>query len=145
MIAAWRQRMRCFLPVRALAVSSTHLSTFIEGIHRSHRKTHTGFHTIMGSPSLSSATGSLRTHQAQLAAIVGAIAAGEAFDLRDLLASVTPGGGRSLLPVIAAARLIEAGVVDRLCWVVPRDSLRLQAEEAFNDATWRERLGDDGG
>ena len=42
--------------------------------------------------------------------------------------------------MIAAARLIEAGLVERVCWVVPRDSLRLQAEEAFADATWRERL-----
>jgi superfamily II DNA or RNA helicase len=45
------------------------------------------------------------------------------------------------LPVIAAARLIAAGIVDRVCWVVPRDSLRLQAEEAFADAEWRAALG----
>ncbi len=83
----------------------------------------------------------LRRHQAQLAAIVAAIAAGEASSLTDILAAVTPGGGKSLLPVIAAARLIEAGIVDRLCWVVPRDSLRLQAEEAFADPTWRHHLG----
>ena len=57
----------------------------------------------------------------------------------DILAAVTPGGGKSLLPVIAAARLIEAGVVDRVCWIVPRDSLRLQAEEAFADPAWRAR------
>lgn len=85
-------------------------------------------------------TGFLRTHQAQVAAIVGAVASGAAADLSDILAAVTPGGGKSLLPVIAAARLIEAGVIDRVCWVVPRDSLRLQAEEAFADATWRDRL-----
>ena len=54
---------------------------------------------------------------------------------------MTPGGGKSLLPVITAARLIAAGVVDRICWVVPRDSLRLQAEEAFADASWRDALG----
>jgi superfamily II DNA or RNA helicase len=40
----------------------------------------------------------------------------------------------------AAARLIAAGTVDRICWVVPRDSLRLQAEEAFADPAWREAL-----
>ncbi len=28
-----------------------------------------------------------------------------------------------------------------MCWVVPRDSLRLQAEEAFADPAWRARLG----
>lgn len=83
----------------------------------------------------------LRTHQAHVAAIVQAIAAGEATDVADILAAVTPGGGKSLLPVIAAAALIGAGVVDRICWVVPRDSLRLQAEEAFADPAWRTALG----
>ena len=83
----------------------------------------------------------LRTHQAHVAAIVQAIAAGEAAEVGDILAAVTPGGGKSLLPVIAAAALIGAGVVDRICWVVPRDSLRLQAEEAFADPAWRTALG----
>ena len=83
----------------------------------------------------------LRTHQARVAAIVQAIASGDASDCRDILAAVTPGGGKSLLPVIAAAALVRAGVVDRVCWVVPRDSLRLQAEEAFNDPAWRTALG----
>jgi len=82
----------------------------------------------------------LRTHQRLLAGIVSAIASGQT-DLADILAAVTPGGGKSLLPVIAAARLIEAGVVDRICWIVPRDSLRLQAEEAFADPAWRAALG----
>ncbi len=62
-------------------------------------------------------------------------------DARDILAAVTPGGGKSLLPVIAAARLVAAGIVERVCWVVPRDSLRLQAEEAFADPAWRAALG----
>lgn len=57
--------------------------------------------------------------------------------MADILAAVTPGGGKSLLPVIAAARLIAAGAIERVCWVVPRDSLRLQAEEAFADPHWR--------
>ena len=62
-------------------------------------------------------------------------------DVRDILAAVTPGGGKSLLPVIAAAPLLEAGLIDRICWIVPRDSLRLQAEEAFADPAWRATLG----
>ena len=82
----------------------------------------------------------LRSHQRLVAGIVAAIASGQT-DLADILAAVTPGGGKSLLPVIAAARLIEAGVVDRICWIVPRDSLRLQAEEAFADPAWRGALG----
>ena len=81
----------------------------------------------------------LRTHQRQVARIVEAIATGRT-DLADILAAVTPGGGKSLLPVIAAARLIAAGVVERVCWIVPRDSLRLQAEEAFADPLWRREL-----
>ncbi len=32
-------------------------------------------------------------------------------------------------------------MVERVCWVVPRDSLRLQAEEAFADPSWRAVLG----
>lgn len=82
----------------------------------------------------------LRTHQQLLSRIVQAIAAGET-GLRDILAAVTPGGGKSLLPVIAGARLVAAGIVDRICWIVPRDSLRLQAEEAFVDPAWRAALG----
>ncbi len=72
--------------------------------------------------------------------MVEAIAGGQT-EARDILAAVTPGGGKSLLPVIAAARLIGAGLVERVCWVVPRDSLRLQAEEAFADPAWRAALG----
>jgi len=72
---------------------------------------------------------------------VEAIATADTRDVRDILAAVTPGGGKSLLPVIAAARLIAAGIIDTVCWVVPRDTLRLQAEEAFADPTWRAALG----
>ena len=82
----------------------------------------------------------LRSHQQRLAGVIEAIASG-ATEARDVLAAVTPGGGKSLLPVIAAARLMQAGIVERVCWVVPRDSLRLQAEEAFADPAWRAALG----
>ncbi|MDP4023285.1 DEAD/DEAH box helicase family protein [Methylobacterium sp. NEAU 140] len=83
----------------------------------------------------------LRAHQRTLMALVAAIAAGEAETVATILAAVTPGGGKSLLPVIAASRLIAAGRVERVVWVVPRDSLRLQAEEAFADPLWRSALG----
>ncbi|MGI4794186.1 MAG: DEAD/DEAH box helicase, partial [Janthinobacterium lividum] len=82
----------------------------------------------------------LRSHQQRLANIVQAIADGQT-EARDILAAVTPGGGKSLLPVIGAARLVEAGIIERVCWIVPRDSLRLQAEEAFTDPAWRTALG----
>ena len=81
----------------------------------------------------------LRTHQAQLLAVAQAVATGA--NVRDILAAVTPGGGKSLLPVLAAHALIAAGIVEQVVWVVPRDSLRLQAEEAFADPYWREALG----
>ena len=83
----------------------------------------------------------LRTHQAQTAAVVHAIASGQAPEITDILAAVTPGGGKSLLPVIAAHTLLAARLVERVCWVVPRDSLRQQAEEAFADPAWRHTLG----
>ena len=83
----------------------------------------------------------LRIHQAQIAAVVHAIAGGQAPDVTDILAAVTPGGGKSLLPVIAAQGLLATDVVERVCWVVPRDSLRQQAEEAFADPAWRRALG----
>ena len=88
-----------------------------------------------------SASRPLRSHQRALQALVAAIARGEATGVSDILAAVTPGGGKSLLPVIAAAELIAAGRIDRVVWVVPRDSLRLQAEEAFADPAWRASLG----
>lgn len=90
---------------------------------------------------MSTAARPLRAHQRTLAALVATIARGEAEGVTDILAAVTPGGGKSLLPVIAAARLIEAGRIERVVWVVPRDSLRLQAEEAFADPLWRASLG----
>lgn len=88
-----------------------------------------------------SASRPLRSHQRALQALVAAIARGEATGVSDILAAVTPGGGKSLLPVIAGAELIAAGRIDRVVWVVPRDSLRLQAEEAFADPAWRASLG----
>jgi superfamily II DNA or RNA helicase len=81
----------------------------------------------------------LRTHQAQLLGVARAVATGA--EVRDILAAVTPGGGKSLLPVLAAHALFGAGRIERVVWVVPRDSLRLQAEEAFADPSWRDALG----
>ena len=86
----------------------------------------------------------LRRHQEEVDRLCRAIAAGAAGSLTDILAAVTPGGGKSALPVIAAARLLGAALpgskeplVERVCWVVPRDTLRRQAEEAFVDPAWR--------
>jgi hypothetical protein len=66
-----------------------------------------------------------------------AISANET-EMRDVLAAVTPGGGKRFRPVIAVSRLIGAGIVDRvvLVWIVPRETLKYQAEETFTDAFW---------
>ena len=53
---------------------------------------------------------SLRSHQTELLAGVRAIAAGEATRVRDIFAAVTPDGGKSLLPVLAAQALIAVGI-----------------------------------
>lgn len=58
-----------------------------------------------------------------------------------ILTLVVPGGGKSALPVIYAVSLIPQHA-DKLCWVVPRESLRKQAEESFNEQWLREWLGD---
>lgn len=56
------------------------------------------------------------------------------------LMEVVTGGGKSPLPVIAAARLIPAGLIDAVCWVVPRMSLQEQGEDAFGDPRFRALL-----
>jgi len=71
---------------------------------------------------------SLRKHQRELAGIAKRIAGGE--DITDIIVSVTPGGGKSLLPVILAHELLPA-YADCICWVVPRSNLQLQGEKAF--------------
>jgi hypothetical protein len=81
----------------------------------------------------------LRSHQRLIDRLMRAIAAHET-PVRDVLAAVTPGGGKSLLPVIAAHRLMGTGLIERVVWVVPRESLKRQAEEAFADAAWRATL-----
>lgn len=60
--------------------------------------------------------------------------------VRSVIAAVTPGGGKSNLPVILAAKLIPT-VVDKICWVVPRKNLQDQAQRAFQDGDLRAALG----
>lgn len=80
----------------------------------------------------------LRKHQADMLQICDQIKAGVS-SVRTIIASVTPGGGKSVLPVIAAARLIPT-VADAICWIAPRQSLQKQAEEAFADGRFRKFL-----
>lgn len=70
----------------------------------------------------------LRSHQAATLRLAREIAAGS--PVREVFEAVTPGGGKSALPGILANELFPA-VADRLLWVVPRNSLREQAEGDF--------------
>lgn len=49
-----------------------------------------------------------------------------------MIFDVTPGGGKSKLPVILASMLIPT-FADRIVWVVPRNSLKYQGEAEFVD------------
>ena len=78
-----------------------------------------------------------RSHQKEMLEIVRQIKAGAQW--RQIIAQVTPGGGKSALPVILAAELIPK-LADKICWVVPRVALQMQAEEAFIDPSFRSWL-----
>jgi len=72
-----------------------------------------------------------RRHQAQLVDICNEILAGA--PVQQIIAAVTPGGGKSKLPVILADMLIPR-FADKILWVVPRNSLKYQGEAEFLDA-----------
>ncbi len=80
----------------------------------------------------------LRRHQKEILDIARQIKSGEA-QYSSIVAQVTPGGGKSLLPVILATELIGV-IAERICWVVPRNALQEQAEEAFSDQAFRRML-----
>ncbi|WP_300456659.1 DEAD/DEAH box helicase family protein [Desulfobacula sp.] len=72
----------------------------------------------------------LRKHQVEFSNVVDGIIAGS--DARVITLSVTPGGGKSFIPVVAG-RLIEKHKADALAWVVPRQALQDQGEREFID------------
>ena len=78
----------------------------------------------------------LRKHQAEVDNLCLEIRAGRS--VRSVLASVTPGGGKSALPVILCEHLIPEHA-DRFLWVVPRNSLKYQGESEFIDPRWSTR------
>jgi superfamily II DNA or RNA helicase len=90
----------------------------------------------------------LRKHQDEFYQICKRIKAGE--QIKKIFMIVTPGGGKSLIPVIAAAKLIpnpnsgnsfHGTIADAICWIVPRLNLQKQAEENFEDWYFRNLLG----
>ncbi|MDA0710911.1 MAG: DEAD/DEAH box helicase family protein [bacterium] len=80
----------------------------------------------------------LRKHQAEFLDVCTDIRLDRA--ITKVIVSATPGGGKSLIPVIAAAKLLPA-VADKICWIVPRLALQEQGERAFMDPFFREQLG----
>ncbi len=80
----------------------------------------------------------IRTHQQDFDRTIAGIINGSG--VRDIVAHVTPGGGKSTLP-IQAGRLITAGLADRICWICPRASLQDQAERNFIDPRFRQMFG----
>lgn len=61
--------------------------------------------------------------------------------IRYVWVHVTPGGGKSLLALLVAYRLILDGLIDKICWVVPRTALAEQGEKVFHNPVWRRVLG----
>jgi superfamily II DNA or RNA helicase len=87
----------------------------------------------------------LRKHQKETIEVCREILEGK--PIREIVLSVTPGGGKSFIPVIIADNLIPA-IAEKICWVVPRNSLKYQGEGEFCDPRWntdkRIRAADNG-
>ena len=79
---------------------------------------------------------SLRKHQQEIIEVCREILEGK--PIREIILSVTPGGGKSFVPVILAENLIPT-IADKLCWVVPRNSLKYQGEDEFRNPYWQTR------
>ena len=67
----------------------------------------------------------LRYHQQKIVDTCRDILDGK--EIKEIVLSVTPGGGKSFVPVILAENLIPT-IADRICWVVPRNALKYQGE-----------------
>jgi superfamily II DNA or RNA helicase len=80
----------------------------------------------------------LRKHQQDFADVTDGIIGGSG--ITTILPEVTPGGGKSALPIIAG-KLKDAGLIDKIAWICPRQSLQNQAERNFMDPFFRRLLG----
>lgn len=79
-----------------------------------------------------------RKHQIEITEIARRIRGGE--PIRNVLAFVTQGGGKSAIAQIMAAELAETCGY-KICWVVPRDNLRAQGVDNFSRNDMRELFG----
>jgi superfamily II DNA or RNA helicase len=57
-----------------------------------------------------------------------------------IVGDITPGGGKSALPVILAHTLIPSRI-EKIGWITPRDNLRTQGEDTFRDRRFRSISG----
>jgi len=76
----------------------------------------------------------LRKHQQEIIEVCREILSGN--PIREIVLSVTPGGGKSFVPVIVAENLIPT-IAEKICWVVPRNSLKYQGEDEFCSPHWQ--------
>ncbi len=71
-----------------------------------------------------------RLHQKEMIAIAKNLLNGAS--IKEVLAAITPGAGKSMLPIILASWLIPT-IADKICWLVPRSNLRFQGSRNFID------------
>ena len=64
----------------------------------------------------------LRKHQREMIEVCREIL--DKKPIKEIILAVTPGGGKSFVPVILAENLIPI-IADKICWVVPRSLLDL--------------------
>src|ERR1051325_3151204 len=83
----------------------------------------------------------LRTFQHEFLGLVQQIK-DRAVPYRDIYCDITPGGGKSSLPLMLQ-RLLPT-YAEKICWVVPRRALAMQAEKSFADETLRALFGSHG-
>lgn len=76
----------------------------------------------------------LRKHQSDFKSVIDRIIKGDS--TRTIYCQVCPGGGKSILPIMAG-QLITAGLADKLLWIAPRLSLTDQAEREFVNPYFR--------
>lgn len=72
----------------------------------------------------------VRSHQVRVGKLADDIVAGT-FGRKLMVLDCTPGGGKTGSAATLAIRLLDAGHIDRVLWVVPRVSLGEQVQAAF--------------
>lgn len=79
-----------------------------------------------------------RLHQKEMVAIAKNIL--NRASIKEVLAAITPGAGKSMLPIILSKILIPT-IADKICWLVPRSNLRYQGSRNFIDRNFIKLIG----